>query len=71
MVKTEALLEGSLYTLDSMIDSTPSCLKVINKDGKLIKMNATGLNLIEAEDFESVDHANVYDIVEESHREKF
>ena len=34
-------------------------------------MNSTGLNLIEAENFESVDQANVYDIVEESHREKF
>ena len=51
MNKTEKLLEGSLYSLDSMIDSTPSCLKVIDRDGKLIKMNSTGLNLIEAENF--------------------
>ncbi len=71
MKNNESLLEGSLYTLDSMIDSTPSCLKVISSEGKLLKMNPTGLSLIEAENFESVDHANVYDIVEESHREKF
>lgn len=34
-------------------------------------MNSKGLALIEAEDMESVRGANVYDIVEESHRERF
>jgi PAS domain S-box-containing protein len=60
-----------LREFTEILSSTPSCLKIISKEGKLISMNKQGLDLIESPDFESVDHANVYDIVEESHREKF
>lgn len=52
-----------------MINSTPSCLKIISKDGALLRMNPKDLSLIEAEDLECVGGANVYDLVEESHRE--
>ena len=71
MSEEEKLLEGSLYSLDSMIESTPSCLKIINSAGSLIKMNPKGLELIEAESLSSVKGADVYSIVEESHRKKF
>ena len=53
------------FSLAGMIDSTPSCLKVITREGLLLKMNPRGLSLIEADDFASVDGANVYELVED------
>lgn len=61
--------EGSLF--EEMINASPSCLKVLNAKGELLKMNARGLNLIEAEDFNQVDHADVYSIVHDKDRARF
>lgn len=73
MKKAEAieLIGNSVSSLNSIIDSTPSCLKIITNQGRLLHMNAQGLDLIEAEDLDSVTGANVYDLVEPSHRMKF
>jgi PAS domain S-box-containing protein len=60
-----------LSELNDILSSTPSCLKILDKEGKLIDMNMQGLDLIEADGLSSVVHQSVYDIVEESHREKF
>jgi signal transduction histidine kinase/CheY-like chemotaxis protein len=57
--------------LTKIIDSTPSCLKIITKDGHLLKMNPVGLKLIESPDFKTVMSANVYDLVIEEHRDLF
>ncbi|PIP89931.1 MAG: hypothetical protein COW01_00465 [Bdellovibrionales bacterium CG12_big_fil_rev_8_21_14_0_65_38_15] len=65
------IVDGLSHNLDLMINQSPSCLKIISANGELIMMNKTGLDLIEAEDMESVFGADVYLIVEESHREKF
>ena len=54
-----------------IIDSTPSCLKILTKDGSLLKMNPVGLELIEAPNFESVMGANVYNLVIEEHRDLY
>ncbi|MCR9205605.1 MAG: ATP-binding protein [Halobacteriovoraceae bacterium] len=62
---------GKNYFLEDMVNSSPSCLKIINNDGKLLKMNQHGLNLIEADDFDSVAHADVYEIVHPEDRERF
>ncbi|PJB53829.1 MAG: hypothetical protein CO099_04960 [Bdellovibrio sp. CG_4_9_14_3_um_filter_39_7] len=69
--KNQQLLGEKLFTIDAMINATPSCLKIVSKDGHLLNMNSRGLALIEAEDMDSVQGANVYDLVEESHRENF
>ncbi len=65
------LMGERVFDLDSMMTATPSCLKVISRDGELLNMNRQGLDLIEAPDLESVLGANVYDLVEESHKDKF
>tara|TARA_B110000305_G_C19419655_1_gene630140 strand:- start:864 stop:2018 length:1155 start_codon:yes stop_codon:yes gene_type:complete len=62
-------LEKSDFT--TILDSTPSCLKILTKDGSLLKMNSVGLSLIEAPNFESVMGANVYDLVIEEHRDLY
>lgn len=70
-IAAEKFLKNSSFSMEEMVNSTPSCMKIINREGQLLSMNSKGLALIEAEDMESVRGANVYDIVEESHRERF
>lgn len=60
-----------LISINEMFESTPSCLKVISRDGLLLHMNPRGLSLIEADDMAEVYKANVYDLVEASHRDRF
>lgn len=62
---------NSNQLIEEMLNASPSCLKIIDKEGKLLKMNRRGLDLIEAENFQQVDHADVYDIVHEEDRENF
>ena len=62
-------LENADFT--KIIDSTPSCLKILTRDGSLLKMNSVGLNLIEAPNFECVMGANVYDLVIKEHRDLY
>jgi C4-dicarboxylate-specific signal transduction histidine kinase len=54
-----------------LLNATPSCLKIITDKGQLLHMNPQGLSLIEAADLNSVLGADVYEIVEESHRKNF
>jgi PAS domain S-box-containing protein len=71
--KTEylKLLGNSMISFTEMIASTPSCLKVITKDGVLLSMNPQGLSLIEAEEMQSVLGADVYKLIPEEHRAGF
>lgn len=65
------LIGENLTDLIKIIDSTPSCLKILTRDGLLLKMNPVGLKLIESPDMESVMGANVYDLVVEKDRDRF
>ena len=68
---TKRAIDIDLISISEMFESTPSCLKVVSANGLLLHMNPRGLALIEADDMPSVYKANVYELVEESHRRKF
>lgn len=57
--------------LSDMLEATPSCFKMVDRSGDLLFMNRQGLDLIEAPDLPSVFGANVYDLVEASHRDTY
>ena len=57
--------------MGEMLDSTPSCYKIVDSDGRLLFMNRRGLSLIEAPDLESVLGADVYSLVVPEHRASF
>jgi len=65
------LVGNTEQNLREMIAATPSCLKIVDKEGKLLAMNPQGIQLIEAADEESVVGADVYSLVQEDHRESF
>ena len=71
ITETQNIHEKKLNEINEILSATPSCLKIVNKKGELIDMNPQGLALIGAKTLAEVFHANVYDIVEESHRQNF
>lgn len=47
----------------AVFDTIPECIKVVARDGQLLKMNPAGLRMIDAERWESVEGASVFDLV--------
>ncbi|MCF8059275.1 MAG: response regulator [Bacteriovoracaceae bacterium] len=64
-------MKNSSIKLNDLVNQTPSCLKIIDCQGRLIHMNEKGLSLIEADNMQSVFLAEVYSIVHPDDQEKF
>jgi len=62
-------VEQSRY-LRAVLDTTPECIKVVERDGTLLDMNLAGLTLIEAPSLETVAGHCVYPLVVERDRER-
>ena len=63
--------KSKLKHLATIINSEPSCVKTIGRDGELIEMNPAGLHLIEAPDMNSVRGVSVYELMEGESLENF
>ena len=48
--------------------TSPECIKVVAKDGRLLQMNPAGLAMIDAESWKCVEHAATLDLVAPEHR---
>src|SRR5689334_21025247 len=55
--------------LRTIVDTTPECIKIVARDGRLVQMNAAGLAMIGAESFERVENSCAYDLVTPEHRD--
>jgi PAS domain S-box-containing protein len=64
---SQRLLEGG-DLLRTVFETTPECIKVVAKDGRLLRMNAAGLRMIEAASWESVEQACTFDLIAPEHR---
>ncbi len=54
-----------------IFENEPECVKVLDRDGRLLEMNPAGLRLVEAESIEQVRGADVGSLVTPEHREAF
>jgi PAS domain S-box-containing protein len=54
--------------LSSITETTPECIKVVARDGRLVQMNPAGLKMIEAESWKSVESACTLDLIAPEHR---
>jgi PAS domain S-box-containing protein len=54
--------------LRAIIETTPECIKIVARDGRLVQMNSAGLAMIGADAFESVENACTYDLIASEHR---
>lgn len=64
-------LQASSEHLHTIIETTPECVKLVDSDGKLLSMNAAGLQMIEAEDEASVIGKSVATMVNPEYREAY
>ncbi|MCA9191859.1 MAG: PAS domain S-box protein [Planctomycetales bacterium] len=55
----------------AIFDTEPECVKLLDKNGILLNMNAAGLRLIEADSIDSVQGECIYPLVVPEHREAF
>jgi PAS domain S-box-containing protein len=54
--------------LRAVTQTTPECIKLVARDGRLMQMNPAGLAMIEAESWESVESACTFDLIAPEHR---
>src|ERR1700684_1174344 len=54
--------------LRAATQTSPECIKVVARDGRLLQMNPAGLTMIEAESWESVALACTFDLIALEHR---
>jgi two-component system, cell cycle sensor histidine kinase and response regulator CckA len=57
--------------LQTIIETEPECVKLIDRDGKLQEMNRAGLEMIEADSFEQVVGCAVSELIAPPHRTAF
>jgi PAS domain S-box-containing protein len=53
----------------SITETTPECIKVVARNGRLLQMNPAGLAMIEAESWMQVEHAATVDLVAPEHKD--
>ncbi len=66
-----AALAGSERFLQTIIDSEPECIKMLDINGNLLMMNRAGLQMIEADTFGQVKGQCICSLITEHYREAF
>ncbi len=69
--KEEAILYEKEQYLQAIIDTTPECIKLLDRNGQLVMMNPAGLRMIEADSLDQVKGARVSMLVTEEFRPEF
>ena len=69
--KTQEQLRAKEQFLQTIIETEPECVKMVDRDGHLLMMNRAGLKMIEAESFDAVAGQDVCLLVAEEHRGAF
>ena len=67
-VPTTCDLHASGDLLRAVTETSPECIKVVASDGRLLQMNPAGLAMIDADSWQSVEHASTVDLVAPEHQ---
>lgn len=65
----ETRLKDERETLATIIETTPECIKTVAADGTLLRMNAAGLRMIDAEDSACAEGNSVFELIAPEFRE--
>jgi PAS domain S-box-containing protein len=57
--------------LQTIYDSEPECVKLVDSQGQLLSMNRAGLDMLEAGSLTEVQGQSIYPMVAEEHRQSF
>ncbi len=69
--RAEEALRKSERMLQTIIDTEPDCIKVIDQESRLIMMNRAGLNMIQADSLDEVKGQFVCPLVAPEHQKAF
>jgi PAS domain S-box-containing protein len=69
--RSERALRASEQQLRAIIESTPQCIKVVRPDGVVLKMNAAGLRMLEAERTEDIIGQSFFPWIAPEYREAY
>ena len=67
----ERALRDNERMLQTIIETAPSCIKLLGSDGSVLSMNRAGLAMIQAESLEQVRGASIYELIAPEFREQF
>ena len=70
-IHAENLIRANEEHLRTIIDSEPECVKVVDRDGRLLDMNASGLAMIEADSLEQALQRPLLGLILPEHRAAF
>ncbi len=66
----KALVESEKF-LQTIIETEPECVKLLDANGRVLQMNRAGLSMIEADCLEQIKGQSVYTLVTEEYRGAF
>lgn len=66
-----AIIREREQSLQTILDTEPECVKIMDTEGCLLQMNPAGLGMIEAESFEDVRGKPVYPLLVPEYRDAF
>jgi len=69
--RVEKALRESEERLRAIVETTPECVKLVDRNGTLIHMNSSGLQMIGASELDTVLGKSIYGLIAPEHREKF
>ena len=69
--RAERKLRQSEYRLRTIVDNEPECVKIVDRDGRLLEMNPAGLRMIEADSIEPLRGHRVEQLVVQEFRDAF
>jgi len=69
--RTEDALRASQNFLQTIIETEPECVKLLDSDGTVLMMNQAGLAMSEAESLDQVRGKSIYDLIAPEYREAF
>jgi PAS domain S-box-containing protein len=69
--ESERRLTESENRLRSIIESEPECVKLVDREGRILEMNASGLAMLEADSLEEVQGKHCEELIVGSYRPAF
>jgi PAS domain S-box-containing protein len=69
--EAERALRENEEFLRTVIETTPECVKIVAKDGKILRMNSAGLAMLGADSADMVIGKSAYDVIAPEDRDRF
>lgn len=70
MAAQEALRQNEMQ-LRTIVESVPECIKLLDLNGNLMKMNPSGMRMLGCDSFDLIQNKQVVDLVSEEHKQEF